>query len=322
LSGRVVDESNQGVAGVDVSLNSGQSAVTDNQGNYVFGSVKPGTYTVTPFHLHNPFQPGNLSVTLTTDNVTLPTLTMKKPIFDIVGKVLNPNGSPLAGIKVQLNGKTSQTTGADGSFTFAGQQVGSYTVKPIAPDLHFMPAERSVRAEDELAQLFYAVAQPVTHAINPNKDTVVTFNDTQGLPTTITFPQGLGPGQATITPLMIGQPDGYLQAGHTIDIELSDSNASAQSIVTGQNGQPLALEIKIKYNKADLQSMLNAKELALFWQSPDDGWVDAQATCPAGNSADLNTSEKTLTMAVCQYGIYGLFAPVSQVFMPSLYAGQ
>lgn len=319
LSGRVVDESDNGVPGVTVSLNSGQSAVTDDQGNYIFGSLPSGTYTITPFHIHNPFTPSKLTVTLT-DNVTAPKLTMHPPLFDVTGEIFNPNGSPLAGVKVQLDGQATQTTGADGSFNFEDQPLGNHTVRPIFPDFHYLPAERSLNAEDEQPQLFYAIANPVTESIGQNNDTTVSFDDTQGLPTTVTFLDASGPGQATITPLLIGQPNGYLQTGHTMDIEFAGASENTQAVVKGQDEVLISLEIKVKYNKADLQSILKAEKLVLLWKGPH-GWEDAQASCPAGNSTDLNLNQKTLTVGVCHYGTYGLFAPVKQIMMPVIGTG-
>jgi hypothetical protein len=58
----------------------------------------------------------------------------------------------------------------------------------------------------------------------------------------------------------------------------------------------------------------------LVWKGPL-GWEDAQASCPAGNSADLNLNQKTLTVAVCHYGTYGLFAPIEQLYMPAVGTG-
>src|SRR5262249_43777028 len=148
-------------------------------------------------HLHNPFKPGNLTVTLA-DNVEAPKITMNDPLFDVTGKLFNPNGSPLAGVKVQIDGGATETTDADGSFRFEEQPLGSHTLRPIAPDFHYLPAERSLNAEDQIPQYFFAIPQPVTQPVDSNGNTVVGFEDTQGLPTSITFPDGVGPGQAII----------------------------------------------------------------------------------------------------------------------------
>jgi hypothetical protein len=320
LSGRVVDESNNGVADVTLTLDSGQTAVTDDQGNYVFGSLPPADYTVTPSHQYNPFTPNTLSVSLS-NNATLATLVMMKPIYDVTGKVMNANGSPLRGVTMQLSGNATQKTGADGTFSFEGQAPGKYTLTPISPNLHYLPAERGVNAESQIPQLFYALPQPVTKPLQPDASTVINFKDTQGLPTTITFPDGLGAGPAVITPLITTQPPDYMPTGHTMEIAVTGATESTQSMVVGQGGEPLSIEIKIQYNEADLRSMLEAEELVLLWKSPA-GWVNAQAHCPSGSSSDLNLAQKTITVAVCQWGTYGLFAPVDQIFMPALGVGK
>jgi hypothetical protein len=243
---------------------------------------------------------------------------MHAPAYDIQGKILQANGSPLAGVTFQLNTGATLTTNGTGSFSFNDQLPGTYTLTPISPDLSYLPAERTVIAEDEILQIFYALPQPVVDTLSPNTVTQLSFNDTQGLPTTITFPEGLGEQQAVITPLLGEEPAGYQSAGHTFDIDLADAPASIQSGVVGQNGEPLSIEVEVQYSQADLQSVMAAEELILLWDGPD-GWTDAQATCPAGNAADNNLATQTITVPVCQWGTYGLFAPIDKLFMPNLY---
>jgi hypothetical protein len=223
---------------------------------------------------------------------------------------------------VQLSTGAQATTGADGRFVFIDQNPGSYTLTPLAPDFTYLPAERTLLAEDKLQHYFYALPKAVAGALLPNSATQVEFIDTQGLSTRIIFPQGMGEQTATITPILADDPSGYLSAGHAFEIAAANSTASAQASVinenvVGQNGEPLAIEIEIQYNEADLQSVLAAEELTLLWLSPE-GWTTPQGACPSGTGVENNLATRVITVPVCQWGTYGLFAPISRLFLPNL----
>jgi len=318
LSGRVLNGSNQGVAGVKLTLNSGQIAYTNGQGNYVFGSLPAGNYDVTPGYQDNVFAPAQRSVTVA-GNTTVSNFIMQAPLYDIRGRVMHPNGSGMKGVTMRLSTGATVKTAGDGTFSFNAQEPGKYTLTAVSPDLNYAPAQRNLVAEDKAAQFFYALTKPIEDTLLPNSTTMVEFKDTQGLLTRITFPEGLGQQQAIITPILAEEPNGYLSAGHAVDIELSSASTSSESEsgVVGQDGESLAIEIQIQYSAADLQSLLDAGELVILWQSPT-GWVDATATCPAGSSVDNNTAQKVITVPVCQWGTYGLFAPINRLYFPAL----
>jgi hypothetical protein len=317
LSGRIIDEFKQGVANVEVTLSSGQSTLTDGDGNYFFGSLPPGKYTVTPSYQNNVFKPAERVLTLDS-NTELTDMVMYPPVYDIRGRVMHANGSPMAGVEVQLNESDIAITGADGIFSFDNRDPDDYTLTPISPEYSYLPEQRSLSAEEEVFQTFYALPQPVVDTLLPNSATQISFEDTQGLPTQITFPQGLGEEQATITPIWANAPSGYRSTGHAINIVLSNSDADAQSGIIGENGEPLILEVQIQYNEADLQSLLDAEELVLLWQSPD-GWVDAQEPCAAYTTPEHDLASRIITVPVCQWGTYGLFAPLNTLLIPSIY---
>jgi hypothetical protein len=250
------------------------------------------------------------------NNATLGNMVMQVPAYDIQGKVMHPNNSGVAGVRVELSTGDSLTTGRDGTFSFDNQPPGEYTVSPLAPDLVYTPGQRTLMAEEKEMQYFYALPKPVTNQLLPNSSTLLEFNDTQGLPTRITFPEGLGEQEATVTPILAEEPSGYRSAGHALTIGIA-GNPIAQLGEMDQNGETLAIEIEIQYSVADLQSLLDAVELVLMWQSPD-GWTLAQSTCPAGSAVDHDLSYRVITVPVCEWGSYALFAPVERIFLPSL----
>jgi hypothetical protein len=315
LSGRIVSESNQGVADVLVTLNSGQSALTDSNGNYAFGNLPPGNYTATPAYQDNIFEPEKQQIELLA-NGTLPAMTMKSAAYDITGKVMHANGSALPKVTLQLDSSAKATTDKEGIFIFANQLPGTYTLTPVSPDFIYLPGERTVTAQEKALHSFYALPKPVTGSLLPTGSTLELI-DTQNLPTRVVFPQGLVEQQATVTPLIAPDPAGYLSAGHTIDIAPSGNNVTTQSNIVGQDGEPLAIVVEIQYSTADLQSLIDAEELVLLQLTPD-GWQDAQSTCPTDSAIDHNLRRQTISVPVCQWGTYGLFGPVNRLFMPNL----
>jgi hypothetical protein len=317
LRGRVVDENNRGVANVALRLNSGQVAMTDAEGDYIFGSLPPGNYTATPTYQNHRFQPASRTIDLFT-NRAMDNFVMREPVYDIQGKVLQANNSPLAGVTMRLEPGSTVRTGTDGTFSFDNQQPGQYTLTPANPALTYVPSRRSVVAEEEIFQTFYALPKPVAGTLLPNSSTEIEFADTQGLPTRIIFPEGLGNEEAVVTPLLLGDINGYLVAGHALEVVLGNANASTQSGIAGNDALPSALIIEIQYSQADLQRLLDANELVLLWQSPQ-GWVEALSTCPEGEEVVHNRSSRTLRTPVCEWGTYALAAPVSRLYMPSLF---
>lgn len=318
LRGRIVDEENRGVANVKVTLNSGQVALTDARGNYVFGSMPPGDYVITPSYQDNLFVPEELSVSLQ-GNMTVADMVMHKPVYDIYGSVLHANGKPMAGVTVQLSTGAKLTTGANGAFSFNDQDPGEYTLTPISPDLVYVPEERIVQAEEKIPQIFYALPKPVMGTLQLTGTTQLKFDDTQGMPTSVTFPAGLGEEEeAVITPILPVIPSGFATTGHAFEIALDSEDVLAQSEIVGKDGEPLSIEIQIQYSPADLPSFVDASELVLLWESPD-GWADADTACTAGSAIEHDQTKRVITASVCQWGTYGLFIPVDSLYFPHLF---
>jgi hypothetical protein len=318
VSGQVVDQNNRGVAGVQVELDSGQTTVTDASGDYIFGSLPAGDYVVTPSHGHHVFAPEKRAITVR-DNTIVETFVMHDPVFDIQGKVLQANNAPLSGVTLRLNSGITAVTGRDGSFEFEKVPAGNFTLAPVSPDLNYLPARRTLRAEDEVTQEFYALPHPVTDQLAPASITEITFVDTQGLPTRLIFPEDFGQQEVVVTPQLVPPPPGFWSTGHAFDLQLSAAAESAQSAEADQTNPMLPVTVELHYSVADLQSLLKAEQLVLFWQSPD-GWIEAHESCPSSSSVVNNVKERVYTAAVCEVGTYALFGPINNLFMPSIQA--
>ncbi len=215
------------LAGVTVTLSGAASktAVTDSQGNYSFGSLGNGTYTVTPGKTGYSFTPANRTVTLNGASATgqnfAATLGGGGGTFSISGTVTISGGGALAGVTMSLSGAAggSTTTNASGVYTFAGLSNGSYTVTPAMAGYTFSPVNRNVSINNAnvTGQNFtatptggtFSISGTVTSGGNGLSGVTMTLSGDAGAVTSTdangnyTF-SGLGNGNYTVVPTMTG----------------------------------------------------------------------------------------------------------------------
>ena len=133
-----------GGAGATVSLTGNASVGTtaDSGGNYSFGGLVNGTYTITPSNLGVLFTPAGQTVTLnggSLSNVNFAAVAVSP--LSISGTI---SGGP--GASVSLTGAASLTavTDAQGNYSFNGLISGSYLVTPSQASYVFAPYDQSV----------------------------------------------------------------------------------------------------------------------------------------------------------------------------------
>ena len=136
VTGRVLDPSNNGIAGVRLALD-GPNLVnglphlpvtTDVGGNFQFSLLTPGgNYTVRPDDTRFTFSPTTIAFPSISANQTAVTFRATLIIGTVFGRVLE-HGVPLSGVLVGLGqlGVITQTmtTGADGRWSFTGTLIG------------------------------------------------------------------------------------------------------------------------------------------------------------------------------------------------------
>ena len=142
---------------------SGASATTttaDASGNYSFGGLENGTYTVTPVSGIYTFGPSSQSVTLNNGHVLNVNFTSG---YGISGNIRGPGGT---GAAVTLTGPSSATTIADGSgnYSFVGLPNGTYTISANNTGYVFTPASQAATLNGASAGglNFTSVAQTYT----------------------------------------------------------------------------------------------------------------------------------------------------------------
>jgi hypothetical protein len=134
-----------GSAGANVSLTGVATAntTTDSNGNYNFGGLLNGTYTVVPSYPGVTFTPASQTVTLnglSQNNVNF-TAVATNPL-SISGTIAGVG----SGTTVQLTGAASllAVTDSSGNYSFNGLIPGSYQVTPIEYGYNFTPDTQTV----------------------------------------------------------------------------------------------------------------------------------------------------------------------------------
>ncbi|MBI2858177.1 MAG: carboxypeptidase regulatory-like domain-containing protein [Chloroflexi bacterium] len=160
ISGRVTGDNGFGLRGVSVALSGAatKTAVTDDLGNYSFGGLPVGNYTVTPTLAGFTFQPPNAAVTLTNASVVVPNFvaaavagqySISVLLFEsrgggAIGASPGAQANPVA--TVSLTGPVNVTLSPDsqGRVVFNGLANGAYVVTPTSASYTFRPTQRSV----------------------------------------------------------------------------------------------------------------------------------------------------------------------------------
>ncbi len=208
---------------------SGTTITADASGNYDFGGLENGTYTVTPMSTIYDFSPSSQTITVSNGHVLNVNFTSG---FGISGTATGPGGP---GATLVLTGASSATTIADGSgnYNFTGLPNGVYTVAVSNAGYVFTPTILSATVN----------GASVT-GINFTSTYVLTVSGNAGLPggpgatvlltgaTTASttadasgnysFP-GLANGSYTVTPTSAG----YVFSPASQPITLSGTNATA-----------------------------------------------------------------------------------------------
>ena len=232
-----VTSGQSGLSGVTVNLTGAatKSTTTDSNGNYRFGGLSNGGYTVTPSKAGYTFTPNfygfNVSGANVTKNFTADLIT-----YSISGTVTS-GGVGLSGVAVSLTGAATQSTTTDGSgnYSFSGLLNGAYTITPSKTGYTFTPPSINVNVNgaDVTGQDFaatYSISGTVTSGgsafsgVTVNLTGAATQSATTDGNGNYSF-SGLLNGAYTITP----SKTGYTFTPPSINVNVNGAD------VTGQN---------------------------------------------------------------------------------------
>jgi hypothetical protein len=139
-----------GRSGVTVTVRQGTqvvaTATTDGDGDYEVINLDPGTYTVSIGSIAGASCPGDQTAAVVADDDTrVDFACTSTPTTGSVTGTVTAGGSPVANATAVLDGRTA-TTDANGAFSFANVDPGSYTVTVTAEGFICDPRTTTVTA--------------------------------------------------------------------------------------------------------------------------------------------------------------------------------
>lgn len=166
ISGTINPAASGSGAKVTVIGATGASATADAFGNYHFGRLPLGSYTISVSKPNLTFIPASQTVNLSTAGLTQVNFGASDLTASISGNI-----SPAAsgnGAMVTLTGASSAITTADafGNYGFSGLPLGSYTVSVNKTNFTFSPASQSVSLNSGGAKQVNFTAGSITVSIS------------------------------------------------------------------------------------------------------------------------------------------------------------
>lgn len=148
VTGKVVDKSGAGIAGVTVTLTKGEEVITvktGNDGTFTVSDILAGKYTVQAAK-EGYVSPASAEVTVTVGNtVTVPEQSMENAMGVIAGTVKDQSGSPVSNATVTLRG--CKTKNSDKRYTVKTDAEGKYSVQVIEDIYQVLAAKEGVNVQ-------------------------------------------------------------------------------------------------------------------------------------------------------------------------------
>ena len=167
-----------------------ETATADSSGNYNFGGLANGNYTITPSETGFTFTPASLGIAVKSADVNNADFTATGQTYSISGTI-SPASSG-SGATVTLTGTAGATTTADssGNYIFNGVTNGGYTVTPTKSGVTFNPASLPATVNGaNITNVNFTVPQLSSIAVTPANPSL-TKGKTQQFTATGTFSDG------------------------------------------------------------------------------------------------------------------------------------
>jgi hypothetical protein len=175
-------------SGTTLALSGAATASTtpDGQGNYTFGGLPNGGYTIMPSNSGFTFNPQSQAVTINGANPpSVNFAATANPTWSISGNI-SPASSG-SGTVLTLSGSNATTTAdVNGNYSFANLTNGTYTVTPSQAGETFAPSSQATTINGGSVTNLNFTAQPVTTGALAIDVTV--FKDATAKATTISTP--------------------------------------------------------------------------------------------------------------------------------------
>jgi hypothetical protein len=244
-------------------------------------------------------------------------VSLRYTTYVVSGHVRGSGGVPMEGVTISSSADISTTTNPLGTYTIPDLRSSTYVITPTNSGWTFIPLTRTVSVPpDATGQDFTMLHPPVSTTLNlsgtvSQLDTL-TYVDTQGLTTTVTFPAGAANITTTfvLTPTVVSDYVDLAFAGHAFELE-AYQNGIHQPDFTFEK----PVTVTIHYSERDSRLISDKAQLKLYWH---DGniWRDAAATCTPTSSYIRDEIDKVLSVPICHLSRFALFGPTHRVYLP------
>jgi PKD repeat protein len=246
ISGRVVDGSGNGIAGVSISGGVGYSTSTDSSGNYTLSGFVPGVYAITPSKTGYTFNPISRAINIVSGNMTGVDFTGTQAIYSISGRVANASSNGIAGVSVSDGAGHTASTDSSGNYTLSGFVPGVYAITPSKTGYTFNPISRAINivngnmagVDFTGAQTTYSISGRVVDGSNPISGVIVATRSSNSATTNTSGVYAITDlitGTYTITPTKNGYT--FSPASRMIDVP---PDAAGQDFIGSKTCQSMA----------------------------------------------------------------------------------
>jgi hypothetical protein len=234
----------------------------------------------------------------------------------ISGVVRSPNRSPVPGVIITTNGTVTDTTDSKGVYLFEDLEPDSYTLTPFLAGYTFTPQQIQMVVPPSQVANFTLLPLPVSAVLTPGITTTLTYTDTQGLPTSFIFPQGLVSSTTTayVTPTLGTAFFSSAFTGHAFDLALRAGEEPASSMTFS-----VPVSVTIQYSPEDTAVIIDTASLALY-HLEEGGWVEANYDCDSGGTPPAQ-EPGIFRGVICQDGTYALFGATHAIALPQVSCG-
>jgi len=232
----------------------------------------------------------------------------------ISGRITHANRLPFAGARVSA-GSTAfdQVTDAQGMFTYRALADGSYSLVPSLPGYAFSPPSRTVSVPPSASgQNFTILPEPVEIDFLPGTSATLSYTDTQGLPTWLDIPADASSSPLTlhVFPAAADGSADYAFAGHAFELAADPGSALSPDFTFDS-----PLTVTIQYSADDTAVISGRHSLSLWWWDGST-WQDAAQSCSPETAYSRDPDNYTLSLPICQTGIFKLMGPTNRVLLP------
>jgi hypothetical protein len=232
---------------------------------------------------------------------------------------MDVHNEPIENVHIEVSTGLSTTTSVDGSYTIPGLPSGTYTVTPSLAGYIFSPPARTVTVPPTAVnQDFTILTPPIGTTLEPFAFSYLTYTDTQGLPTNLSFPTGTVTTTTAVTFNPLGRmpaPFGQSFAGHAFELTANREGETLSNLVFLK-----PVSVTVHYSLKDVSVISETQSLDL-WQWVDGEWLPATESCLVANETFHNLVERIISTPICTTGQYALFGPTYQTYLPVVSKG-